>query len=67
MSDSSTSEDSRQNTYLHNMQQVTRYLFAPMTKSLSSTEQVKSVYRSLTPYYHLFFLLVEKRRNSGRE
>lgn len=44
LSDASTSEDSRQSTYLHNMQQVTRYLFTPMTKTLASIEQVSDLF-----------------------
>jgi hypothetical protein len=39
-SDIESSNQARQNTYLYNMQQVTRYLFAPMTKSLGLSEQV---------------------------
>lgn len=39
MDQTASSEDARQNTYLYNMQQVTRYLFAPMTKSLGINEQ----------------------------
>jgi hypothetical protein len=57
-SDIESSNQARQNTYLSNMQQVTRYLFAPMTKSLGLTEQVRYLdFFVFLPYLSLLLAL----------